>query len=87
MHTHDSPRARGNCSSGSRTCAQLERARKNAEAEAAEANSRLNELQLAVQSLTNDKRKLEADLSALQAELDDALGTKQACSSWSVRPH
>ncbi len=51
--------------------------RKNAETEMQEAASRLSDLNMIIQQLTNDKRKLEADLSALQADIDDAHSGRQ----------
>lgn len=45
---------------------QAERARKNAEAELGEVNVRISELTIQVTSLTNDKRRLEGDIAAMQ---------------------
>ena len=51
---------------------QAERARKNAEAALNEATSRINELTVNITSITGDRRRFEADLASLQAELDEA---------------
>lgn len=55
-----------------------ERARKNAENELGEVTVRLTEVQLQVTALTNDKRRMEADIAAMQSDLDDALNGQRA---------
>lgn len=57
---------------------QAERARKHAEAELQEVSIRLSEVTLQVTVLINDKRRMEQDISALQADLDDALNGQRA---------
>lgn len=57
---------------------QAERARKNAENELGEVTVRLTEVQLQVTALTNDKRRMEADIAAMQSDLDDALNGQRA---------
>lgn len=57
---------------------QSDRARKNAENELADATSRINELTIIVTSLTGDKRRMEADIQAMQADLDDAINSRRA---------
>ena len=57
---------------------QAERARKNAENELGETSARLTEVQLQVTVLTNDKRRMEADIAAMQSDLDDALNAQRA---------
>ena len=57
---------------------QTERARMNAETELADTYARLTEVTLQVTALTNDKRRMEADISAIQSDLDDALNGKNA---------
>ena len=57
---------------------QAERARKNAENELADTSSRLTEVSLQVTALTNDKRRMEADITAMQGDLDDALNARSA---------
>lgn len=54
-----------------------ERARKNAENEAQELGGRVSELTLHVNTLINDKRRLEGDLGVIQGDLDDAINAKQ----------
>ena len=39
---------------------------------------RINELTVTITNLNNDKRRLEADLANLQAELEEALSAKRA---------
>ena len=57
---------------------QAERGRKNAENELSETSSRLSEVTLQVTTLTNDKRRLEGDLTAMQSDLDDAINAQRA---------
>lgn len=57
---------------------QAERARKNAETELGETSQRLTEVQLQITVLTNDKRRLEGDIAAMQSDLDDALNAQRA---------
>lgn len=49
------------------------RAKKTAENEATEANNRCGELTLQVNGLTQDKRRLEADIGAMQTDMDEAV--------------
>jgi len=44
----------------------------------AEVSMRINELTVTITNLNNDKRRLEADLANLQAELEEALSAKRA---------
>ncbi|VDP85593.1 unnamed protein product [Schistosoma mattheei] len=63
------------------TLENLERLRKHAETELEEAQSRVSELTMQVNTLTNDKRRLEGDISVMQADMDDAINAKQVkCS-------
>ncbi|KAH3838862.1 paramyosin-like isoform X1 [Dreissena polymorpha] len=55
-----------------------ERARKNAENELQDATVRVSELSIQITSITNDKRRMEADIAAMQADLDDALNGRTA---------
>ena len=57
---------------------QAERARKNAETELYETSTRVNELNITVTTLTNDKRRMEADISAMHADLDEALNARRS---------
>jgi septation ring formation regulator EzrA len=57
---------------------QAERARKNAENELHETSTRLSEVTLQVTVLTNDKRRLEGDMAAMQSDLDDAINNHRA---------
>ena len=57
---------------------QAERGRKHAEGELAETHTRVSELIIQVTTLTNDKRRMEADISAMQADLDEAINARQA---------
>jgi chromosome segregation ATPase len=57
---------------------QTDRSRKNAEAELHDVSTRVNELAVTVTSLTGDKRRLEAEIAALQAELEEALSGRRA---------
>ena len=57
---------------------QAERARKNAENELHDTSVRLSEVTIQVTALTNDKRRMEADISAMQSDLDDALNGRGA---------
>lgn len=52
---------------------QAERARKQAEREANEARTQCNELTAQAESLANIKRKLDAELLAIQTDLDETL--------------
>ena len=53
---------------------QAERARKGAENELTDANDRVNELSAQVSSFSGQKRKLEADINAMQTDLDEMNG-------------
>merc|ERR1712038_328302 len=55
-----------------------ERARKNAEGELHETSVRINELTISITALTGDKRRMEADIAAMQADLDEALNARRA---------
>ena len=57
---------------------QADRAKKAAEAERADAADRAAELSGQVSSLTSAKRKLEADLSAMQADLEESAAESRA---------
>jgi len=57
---------------------QSERGRKHAEAELNEVSLRINELSVTITNLNNDKRRFEADLANLQAELEEALAARRA---------
>ena len=57
---------------------QAERARKTAEGELHDAVSRVSELTISVTTLTNDKRRMESDIAAMHADLDDALNGRRA---------
>lgn len=57
---------------------QSERGRKHAEAELGEVSLRINELSVTITNLSNDKRRLDADLASLQAELEEALLARRA---------
>ena len=57
---------------------QSERGRKNAEAEVGELTVRINDMSVTITNLSNDKRRLEADLANLQAELEEALMARRA---------
>lgn len=52
-------------------CVQAERGRKNAEGERDEATSRVSELNIHITSLSNEKRRLEGDNTAMMAELEE----------------
>ena len=56
---------------------QAERARKNAEGELHEASTRINELTISITTLTTEKRRMEADIAAMHADLDDALNGRR----------
>ncbi len=58
-------------------CVQSERARKNAEGELHECSVRINELTISVTTLTGDKRRMEADIAAMHADLDEALNNRR----------
>ena len=64
---------------------QSERNRKNAENELADTSARLSEVTLQVTSLTNDKRRLEGDLAAMQSDLDDAINNQRAAEERAER--
>jgi peptidoglycan hydrolase CwlO-like protein len=53
---------------------QADRARKAAENELTDANDRVNELSAQVSSFSGQKRKLEADIQAMQTDLDEMNG-------------
>jgi len=55
-----------------------ERARKNAEGELHDAGVRINELTISITTITNEKRRLEADLGSMQGDLDEALNARRA---------
>ncbi|VDD75996.1 unnamed protein product, partial [Mesocestoides corti] len=55
-----------------------DRARKNAESELNDANTRISELTMTVNTLTNDKRRLEGDIGVMQADLDEAVNARKA---------
>lgn len=76
--THD-------CLPYSLSLSQAERGRKNAENELADANARVSELTLIVTSLTNDKRRLEGDVAAMQSDLDDAINNQRAAEERAER--
>jgi len=57
---------------------QAERARKNAENELHDTTVRLSEVTIQITALTNDKRRMEADIAAMQSDLDDALNGRGA---------
>jgi myosin heavy chain 6/7 len=57
---------------------QAERARKQAEYEAHDARDQLNDLSAQVNSLTGLKRKLEGELQAIHADLDETLNEYKA---------
>ena len=57
---------------------QAERARKNAENELNETSSHVSELKITIATLTTDKRRMEADISAMQADLDEALNARRS---------
>lgn len=57
---------------------KADRAKKAAEAERSEAADRAGELNAQVSSLTSAKRKLEADLSAMQSDLEESAGEARA---------
>merc|ERR1719228_2400536 len=57
-----------------------ERARKNAQDELTEVNIRISELSIQITALTNDKRRMEGELGALQSDLDDALNGQHAAN-------
>ena len=57
---------------------QAERARKNAENELHDAGNRINELTINITALSGDKRRMEADISAMQADLDEAINARRA---------
>lgn len=54
-----------------------DRARKNAESELNDANTRISELTLMVNTLTNDKRRLEGDIGIMQGDLDEAVNARK----------
>lgn len=54
-----------------------ERARKNAEGEMHETSTRISELTITITALTGDKRRMEADIAAMQADLDEALNARR----------
>lgn len=54
-----------------------DRARKNAESELNDANGRISELTLSVNTLTNDKRRLEGDIGVMQGDLDEAVNARK----------
>lgn len=56
---------------------QAERARKNAEGELHEASTRINELTISITAITGDKRRMESDIAAMQADLDEALNARR----------
>lgn len=55
-----------------------ERGRKNAENELHEASTRVNELTISITTISNDKRRLESDMQAMQGELDEAVNGRRA---------
>lgn len=57
---------------------QAERARKNAESELHDTTVRLSEVTIQITAITNDKRRMEADIGAMQSDLDDALNGRGA---------
>lgn len=46
--------------------------------ELGETTTRLTEITITVQALTNDKRRMEADIAAMQSDLDEALNGQRA---------
>lgn len=54
-----------------------DRARKNAESELNDANVRISELTITINSLTNDKRRLEGDIGVMQGDLDEAVNARK----------
>ena len=54
-----------------------DRARKNAESELNDANGRVSELTMTVNTLTNDKRRLEGDIGVMQGDLDEAVNARK----------
>ena len=69
----------------SSTLHQSERNRKNAENELADTSARLSEVTLQVTALTNDKRRLEGDMAAMQSDLDDAINNQRAAEERAER--
>lgn len=55
-----------------------ERSRKNAEGELYEAGARINELTISITTISNEKRRLEADIGGMQADLDEAVNARRA---------
>ena len=51
----------------------------------ADTSARLSEVTLQVTSLTNDKRRLEGDLAAMQSDLDDAINNQRAAEERAER--
>lgn len=50
---------------------QAERSRKNAEGELYEAGVRINELNISITTISNEKRRLEADIGGMQVSSND----------------
>lgn len=55
-----------------------EKGRKHADGELHEAVSRISELTVAITTLSNDKRRIEADVGSMHADLDEALNARRA---------
>lgn len=55
-----------------------ERARKSMEGEYHETSVRINELTISITALTGDKRRMEADIAAMSADLDEAMNARRA---------
>merc|ERR1712002_1056210 len=62
-----------------------ERARKNAEAECSEVSIRIQELTISITTLTQEKRRLESDLSSITADIEDAVGGRRAAEENAAR--
>ena len=57
---------------------KADRARKNAENELHDATEHLSEVNVNIASMTSDRKRMEADIHAMQRDLDDAISSRRA---------
>lgn len=63
----------------------IERLKRKCEEDAAENVSRIGDLNSQISNFTNERRKLEGQLSVLQGDMDDAVGAKEVADERSER--
>jgi len=57
---------------------KADRARKNAENELQDATSHISEININIASMSQDRKRMESDIHAMQRDLDDALSSRRA---------